>query len=163
MKRTLTTLAGTLSLAAALTAGTAAAAPASAAVPQQAAQPAQAAPAAPAADPTIVDVTPANYAQVMEMSNTKPVVLDFTAEWCHWCQVQKPYLQQYHDQDGGSWIWARVDYDQNQSIVRQYRVNGIPALVSVRRGSEYGSRFVGFDPSSPQMLRYWLNNVIRRY
>ncbi|QKW33973.1 hypothetical protein HUT06_07990 [Actinomadura sp. NAK00032] len=160
MKRTITTLAGTLSLAAALVAGTAAATPASAAVPQQAAPRTQ---AAPAADPTIVDVTSANYAQVMEMSNTKPVVLDFTAEWCHWCQVEKPYLQQYHDQDGGSWIWARVDVDQNQSIVRQYGVRGIPALVSVRRGSEYGSRFVGFDPSSPQMLRYWLNNVISRY
>ncbi|TDD83319.1 hypothetical protein E1293_14935 [Actinomadura darangshiensis] len=157
MKRSITTLAGTMSLAAALVAGTAAATPASAApLPQRVQQRTQ-------TDPTIVDVTSANYDQVMEMSKTKPVVLDFTAEWCHWCQVEKPYLQRYHDDDGGSWIWARVDVDQNQSLVRQYGVRGIPALVSVRQGSEYGSRFVGFDPSSPEMLRYWLTNVVGDY
>jgi thioredoxin 1 len=157
VKRSITALAGTLSLAAALVAGTAAAAPASAAPPPvRAAQQAQAA-------PTIVDVTSANYSQVMEMSATKPVVLDFTAAWCHWCQVEKPYLQRYHDQDGGSWIWAKVDVDRNRSIVRQYGVRGIPALVSVRAGREYGSRFVGFDPDSPEMLRYWLTNVVRTY
>ncbi|TDD30380.1 thioredoxin [Actinomadura sp. KC06] len=115
------------------------------------------------ADETIVDVTSANYAQVMEMSNTKPVVLNFTAGWCHWCQVQKPYLQRYHDEDAGAWVWARVDVDRNPSIMRQYGVRGIPALVSVRKGSEYGSRFVGFDPSSPEALRAWLTNVIRNY
>ncbi|MFC4052630.1 thioredoxin family protein [Actinomadura syzygii] len=157
MKRTIALLTGTLSLAGALATGLAAPAVA-APVPGPAS-----ASSVSFADETIVDVTSANYQQVMEMSNTKPVVLDFTATWCHWCQVQKPYLQKYHDADNGSWVWARVDVDQNKNLTSKYGVRGIPALVSVRKSAEYGSRFVGFDPSSPEALRAWLTNVVRTY
>ncbi|MFD7668602.1 thioredoxin family protein [Streptomyces sp. NPDC059788] len=115
--------------------------------------------AAPAAAeiPSVVDVTSANYNQVMEWSKTKPVVLDFTASWCYWCQKQKPYLQQYNTQDKGAWVWAKVDVDQNPSISRQYSVRGIPALLNIRNGKEAGSRMVGFD--GPTSLRNWLNRL----
>lgn len=113
------------------------------------------------ADDTIVDVTSANYQQVMDMSKTKPVVLDFTATWCHWCQEEKPYLQQYHDADNGKWIWARVDVDQNKDLESKYSVDGIPDLINISGGQEKGSRFQGFDPSSggPDQLRTWLSNL----
>lgn len=151
MKRTIALLAGALSLAGALAATTpAVAAPADAAVAS-----------APLASETIIDVTAANYAQVMEMSNTKPVVLDFTASWCHWCQVQYPHLKRFNEQDNGAWILAKVDVDRNREIMRKYSVRGIPALVSVGKGKEYGSRSVGFD--SAEALRAWLTNVVKRY
>ncbi|AXK33861.1 thioredoxin [Streptomyces armeniacus] len=130
-----------------------------AALPAFGASPAasQAAAPAPAADPTVIDVTSENYQQVMEMSKEKPVVLDFTAEWCQWCQKQKPYLQRYHDEDDGSWIWARVDVDRNPDLQRQWGVRGIPALLNIQNGEEAGSRLVGFD--GPESLRRWLSNL----
>ncbi|MCP9958523.1 MULTISPECIES: thioredoxin family protein [Streptomyces] len=123
-----------------------------------------AAPAAPAAEapaaatiPNVVDVTSANYAQVMQWSYTKPVVLDFTASWCYWCQKQKPYLQQYNTADNGAWVWAKVDVDRNRDLYNKYAVRGIPALLNIQNGKEAGSRMVGFD--GPTSLRNWLNNL----
>ncbi|MFF6994748.1 thioredoxin family protein [Streptomyces sp. NPDC008313] len=107
--------------------------------------------------PNVVDVTSDNYAQVMEWSQTKPVVLDFTADWCYWCQKEKPYLQQYNTADNGAWVWARVDVDENPALSRQYRVRGIPALLNIQNGTEAGSRLVGFD--GPTSLRNWLNRL----
>ncbi|HCA84622.1 MAG TPA: thiol reductase thioredoxin [Streptomyces sp.] len=109
------------------------------------------------ADPTVIDVTAANYEQVMQMSHTKPVVLDFTASWCYWCQKQKPYLQKFNADDGGSWIWARVDVDRNRDLSRKYRINGIPDLLNIQKGVEAGSRHQGFD--GPAALRTWLDNL----
>ncbi|GAA2509880.1 thioredoxin family protein [Pilimelia columellifera] len=151
MKRTIAMLAGALSLAGAL----AVAAPANAAFAPKADA------SVPFADPTIIDVTAANFPQVLEMSNTKPVVLDFTATWCHWCQVQYPHLKKFNEQDNGSWILAKVDVDRNKDIMRKYSVRGIPALVSIGKEKEYGSRSVGFD--SANALRAWLTNVVTKY
>ncbi|CAL9278461.1 thioredoxin family protein [Streptomyces sp. SudanB25_2051] len=129
-----------------------------------AALPAAAAPAAPTAEvsvtaeiPSVVEVTSANYQQVMQWSFTKPVVLDFTASWCYWCQKQKPYLQQYNTADNGAWVWAKVDVDRNPDLARKYAVRGIPALLNIQDGREAGSRLVGFD--GPTSLRSWLNNL----
>ncbi|MCS0635443.1 thioredoxin family protein [Streptomyces sp. LP05-1] len=122
-----------------------------------------AAPAAPvtyraAADtPSEIDVTSANYQQVVEYSKTKPVVLDFTATWCSWCQKQKPYLAQYNKDDKGAWIWARVDADTNRDLVRKFKVSGLPTLVNLRNGAEAGSRMEGWDGA--RALRTWLNNL----
>ncbi|GAA3188112.1 hypothetical protein GCM10010451_41990 [Streptomyces virens] len=107
--------------------------------------------------PSVVDVTSANYAQVMQWSHTKPVVLDFTADWCYWCQKQKPYLQKYNTEDNGAWVWARVDVDDNPDLSRKYGVRGIPALLNIQNGQEAGSRLVGFD--GPTSLRTWLNRL----
>lgn len=107
--------------------------------------------------PNVVEVTSANYAQVMEWSKTKPVVLDFTATWCYWCQKQKPYLQQYNTADNGAWVWAKVDVDKNPTLSQKYGVRGIPALLNIQNGQEAGSRLVGFD--GPTSLRNWLNNL----
>ncbi|GGQ09871.1 hypothetical protein GCM10010249_30650 [Streptomyces roseolilacinus] len=128
------------------------------------AAPAVAAPAAPVAEapaaaeiPSVVEVTPANYEQVMQWSHTKPVVLDFTADWCYWCQKQKPYLQKYNTEDKGAWVWAKVDVDDNPTLSRKYGVRGIPALLNIQNGTEAGSRLVGYD--GPTSLRTWLNNL----
>ncbi|GGJ95984.1 hypothetical protein GCM10010123_27360 [Pilimelia anulata] len=151
MKRTIALLAGTLSLAGAFAVATPAAAMAATGTVAS----------APVAEETIIEISAANYEQVMAMSNTKPVVLDFTATWCHWCQVQKPHLKKFNEQDKGAWILGVVDVDKNKDISRKYSVRGIPALVSVGKGKEYGSRSVGFD--SAETLRTWLTNVVNKY
>ncbi|MFJ3159763.1 thioredoxin family protein [Streptomyces kanasensis] len=127
------------------------------AVPAAAARPPAAEVSATAEIPSVIEVTPANYQQVMEWSHTKPVVLDFTASWCYWCQKQKPYLQQYNTADNGSWVWAKVDVDRNRDLSRTYGVRGIPALLNIQDGKEAGSRLVGFD--GPTSLRTWLNHL----
>ncbi|MGW7533529.1 thioredoxin family protein [Amycolatopsis sp. NPDC054798] len=114
-------------------------------------------------DETVIDVTSANYDQVMEMSKTKPVVLDFYASWCGPCQKMAPYLEKYHAADNGKWIWAKVDLSeqgQNKDIADKYGIEYIPTLIDISSGQEKGSRVVGFDEGSgPDDLRTWLNNL----
>ncbi|GAA1028173.1 MULTISPECIES: thioredoxin family protein [Amycolatopsis] len=114
-------------------------------------------------DETVIDVTSANYDQVMEMSKTKPVVLDFYASWCGPCQKMAPYLEKYHAADNGKWIWAKVDLSeqgQNKDIADKYGIEYIPTLIDVASGQEKGSRVVGFDEGSgPDDLRTWLNGL----
>ncbi|MFE3175806.1 thioredoxin family protein [Amycolatopsis sp. NPDC059090] len=132
-----------------------------------AATPASAAPASYVSlapqDETVIDVTSANYDQVMEMSKTKPVVLDFYASWCGPCQKMAPYLEKYHAADNGKWIWAKVDLSeqgQNKDIADKYGIEYIPTLIDVSSGQEKGSRVVGFDEGSgPDDLRTWLNGL----
>ncbi|WP_431040894.1 thioredoxin family protein [Streptomyces sp. P1-3] len=107
--------------------------------------------------PDSVDVTSANFDQVMEWSKTKPVVLDFTAEWCGACQAQKPYLEKYNKEDNGKWVWARVDVDTNKELSDRYSIEYIPTLIDIKNGEEVGSRQVGFD--DPESLRAWLNKL----
>ncbi|MEU6058968.1 thioredoxin family protein [Streptomyces sp. NPDC047097] len=129
-----------------------------AALPAAAAAPAAPAPhRAEAAAPSEIDVTSANFGQVVEYSKTTPVVLDFTATWCSWCQKQKPYLAQYNKDDKGAWIWARVDADTNRDLLKKFKVKGLPTLVNMQNGADAGSRLVGFDGA--QSLRTWLNNL----
>ncbi|MBB5935864.1 thioredoxin family protein [Streptomyces zagrosensis] len=109
------------------------------------------------AEPSVVDVTASNLEQVLEMSNRRPVVLNFTATWCPPCKQMKPYLQQYNTADKGTWVWARVDADANRAILTKYGVKYLPTLLNIRNGKEAGSRMVGYD--GPQALRTWLNNL----
>ncbi|MDT8914763.1 thioredoxin family protein [Amycolatopsis sp. PS_44_ISF1] len=114
-------------------------------------------------DSTVIDVTSANYDQVMAMSKTKPVVLDFYASWCGPCQKMAPYLEKYHSADAGKWIWAKVDVSnqgQNKDIADKYGIEYIPTLIDIASGQEKGSRVVGFDEGSgPKDLRTWLNKL----
>ncbi|MFF0146550.1 putative thioredoxin [Amycolatopsis sulphurea] len=110
----------------------------------------------------VIDVTSANYDQVMEMSKTKHVVLDFLASWCGPCQKMAPYLEKYHAADQDKWIWAKVDMSgqgQNKDIADKYNVEYIPTLVNIDKGQEKGSRVVGFDDGGAEDLRTWLNNL----
>lgn len=116
-----------------------------------------AAPSTAAEIPSEIDVTSANFDQVMEWSKTKPVVLDFTASWCGACQAQKPHLEKYNKEDNGKWVWARVDVDTNKELSDRYKIEYIPTLIDIKNGAEAGSRQVGFD--DPESLRAWLNTL----
>ncbi|GAA0637848.1 hypothetical protein GCM10010174_69580 [Kutzneria viridogrisea] len=131
---------------------------------------AMAAPTASAAqikDDSIVTLTPSNQQQVLDMSKTKLVIMDFGATWCPGCRQLKPWLEQQARSNGGKWILAEVDVDQNRSFTNGYSIKYIPTLIAHKNGAEMGhDRGAARDNGtmmSNEQIKAWIAKKITEY
>ncbi|MEV4257795.1 tetratricopeptide repeat protein [Spirillospora sp. NPDC049652] len=92
----------------------------------------------PAGGPYVVDVTDQTFnTEVVERSQTVPVLVDFWAEWCGPCKQLGPILEKLAQEAAGRWILAKVDIDANPQLgayMQQMGVRGIPFVAAVVQG-----------------------------
>jgi thioredoxin 1 len=72
-------------------------------------------------------------AEVLEISKTKPVLVDFYAEWCHPCRMLDKTLDELAREVQGKAVVGKIDYDKN-FIKSKFQVNRIPAVFIIREG-----------------------------
>ena len=85
------------------------------------------------------------------------LLLDFTAEWCHWCQVLAPQLDVLAKEFAGRMTIVSVDVDKVDSLHDQYNLEGLPTLILLKEGKEIG-RIVGYEQID--VLRNHLNKLL---
>ncbi len=66
------------------------------------------------------------------MNQSKPILLDFYADWCGPCQTLLPTVDKLSQEFEGSVEVRKINVDQNKELAREFRVRSIPALFFIK-------------------------------
>ena len=81
----------------------------------------------------IVALTEATFDKTINES-TKPILVDFWAEWCRPCKQIAPILEELAEEYGDKIIFTKLNVEQNPSVAPKFGIRGIPTLLIFKNG-----------------------------
>ncbi len=68
----------------------------------------------------------------------KLVIIDFWADWCGPCMMTKPILEKLAKEYADKIEFMPINADDSREALEQFRVFGIPTVITLRNGKEVG-------------------------
>ena len=78
---------------------------------------------------------------------TRPVVVDFWADWCEPCKQLMPILEKLAQEYQGAFLLAKVNADEQQMLAQQLGVRSLPTIMVIKEGQPIDG-FSGAQPES---------------
>ena len=95
--------------------------------------------------------------EVLQASQTNPVMVDFFATWCGPCRKLSPILEEASSKYGFKLVV--IDVEKNNSLANEFHVSSIPHILLFHKGSKV-MEFVGLDTNKLQdMISYIKKNT----
>ena len=67
------------------------------------------------------------------INDEKPVLVDFSAEWCGPCKMMAPELKRFANENKSIRV-LKVDIDKNPASANEFNIQGVPTLILFKKG-----------------------------
>lgn len=91
------------------------------------------------------------------LNASKPVLVDFWANWCGPCKMIGPSLEELSTELGDKVTIAKVDIDDNQMTPSKYGVRGIPTMMIFKDGKVVATQVGALSKSR---IDSWINETL---
>ncbi|MFT5468167.1 MAG: thioredoxin 1 [Verrucomicrobiales bacterium] len=97
---------------------------------------------------SVKEITEADFqSEVLETSNSKPVLVDFWGPGCGPCMMMAPVLDKIATAQGEASKIVKVNVSENMGLAQQFGIRGVPTFVYFKDGAE-AEKVVGMQPEA---------------